>query len=165
MEPLLEALVHEDMWIRSGAALALGNIGDQRAVEPLIEALDDKEDWVSGRAAEALGLYDDKRVKKLLEDWRAAQEAAEEARKAGLEAHKAEMRKRGGSSFCARCQAAKDWWSRNVLAGSGLNIVSMEDLSAGAKPHDFGGVCTECRDGFCMDHADDGKCPFCGRQF
>jgi len=38
-EPLIAALAHEDMGVRSGAAKALGRLGDERAIEPLIAGL------------------------------------------------------------------------------------------------------------------------------
>ncbi|MBU4483100.1 MAG: HEAT repeat domain-containing protein [Actinobacteria bacterium] len=37
------------------AAVALGNIGDKRAVEPLTEALKDVDEYVRSSAKEALG--------------------------------------------------------------------------------------------------------------
>ena len=36
VEPLITALSDEDMYVRMAAALALGEIDDERAVEPLI---------------------------------------------------------------------------------------------------------------------------------
>ena len=48
--------------VRSGAAEALGKIGDARAVEPLIQALKDRDYDVRGKAAEALGKIGDARA-------------------------------------------------------------------------------------------------------
>lgn len=62
VEPLIEALDHEDRFIRSYSALSLGKIGDIRAVDPLIEALDD-EDWtVRNSAVTSLALIGDPRA-------------------------------------------------------------------------------------------------------
>ena len=43
VERLIEALKDENKYVRWGAAGALGELGDVRAVEPLIEALKDKD--------------------------------------------------------------------------------------------------------------------------
>ncbi|HUQ02094.1 MAG TPA: HEAT repeat domain-containing protein [Kofleriaceae bacterium] len=50
--PLL-GLLEREPWVRVGAAQALGEIGDVRAVEPLAKLLDDEDTWMI--AAEALG--------------------------------------------------------------------------------------------------------------
>ena len=55
VESLIKALNDEDWHVRSGAAEALGEIGDRRAVEPLIEALKDEDGGVRKDAADALG--------------------------------------------------------------------------------------------------------------
>jgi HEAT repeat protein len=56
VEALLENLRHEANGVRSDAAEALGQIGDQRAVNPLIKALDDSAAGVREKAATPLGL-------------------------------------------------------------------------------------------------------------
>ena len=53
IEPLINALKHENLSVREGAAWALGQLGDTRAVEPLILALRSRHTRRS--AAEALG--------------------------------------------------------------------------------------------------------------
>lgn len=50
---LIKALKHKDKWVRSGAADALGTIGDNRAVEPLTKALKDEDGDVQKAAATA----------------------------------------------------------------------------------------------------------------
>jgi len=53
--------------VQQKAALALGKIGDSRAVEPLIWALRDKNEPVRRCAAEALGkIKDDRAVEPLI---------------------------------------------------------------------------------------------------
>ena len=60
IEPLIDILKHDrDAWIREYSALALGRIGDKRALEPLIEALDDVFHTVRMRAAISLGKLGD----------------------------------------------------------------------------------------------------------
>ena len=54
-EPLITALKDKDISIRIGAARALGEIEDNRALEPLIVALKDENASVRMWAAEALG--------------------------------------------------------------------------------------------------------------
>ncbi|MBZ0237269.1 MAG: HEAT repeat domain-containing protein, partial [Deltaproteobacteria bacterium] len=51
--PPLLGLLQRDAWLRLGAAQALGEIGDVRAVEPLARLLEDEDSWMI--AAEALG--------------------------------------------------------------------------------------------------------------
>lgn len=51
---LTKALKHKGEYFRQQAAIALGNIGDTRAVEPLLETLRDKSKYVQKGAAEAL---------------------------------------------------------------------------------------------------------------
>jgi len=54
VERLIRALRDENRYVRWGAAGALGELGDARAVQPLVEALKD-EDWnVREKAAWAL---------------------------------------------------------------------------------------------------------------
>ena len=54
IEPLIKALKNKDTLIRSGAAKALGKIGDKRAIESLTEALKYGDIFVRSAAAEAL---------------------------------------------------------------------------------------------------------------
>ena len=60
VEPLLEAL--EDLRLRWGAIVALGDIGDARAVEHIIPLLDDRDPLIKGAAAIALGKIGDSRA-------------------------------------------------------------------------------------------------------
>lgn len=62
VEPLIVALKDQDPYLRSGAAEALGKIGDARAVCPLITALNDEDLFVRRHAAYALGLIGDMRA-------------------------------------------------------------------------------------------------------
>jgi len=55
VEPLLTALKDENDNMRQGAAMALGEIKDSRALEPLTETLRDKSSFVGSEAALALG--------------------------------------------------------------------------------------------------------------
>jgi len=59
---LIAALKSENWLIRGKAALALGEIKDQRAVLPLIAALKDEDGSVRSAAAEALGEIKDRRA-------------------------------------------------------------------------------------------------------
>lgn len=52
--PLIGALKHENIYVRSSAAKALAKIRDERAIKPLIEALQDSERGIAADAAEAL---------------------------------------------------------------------------------------------------------------
>ena len=56
VEPLISALEHPDGDVRWKAAIALGEIGDQRAIEPLIRQLSDTDRFVKSRVAHALGM-------------------------------------------------------------------------------------------------------------
>jgi len=62
IEQLIEALGDEDSNVREKTAMALGQIGDARAVEPLIEVLWDKDISVRWCAAAALGIIGDSRA-------------------------------------------------------------------------------------------------------
>lgn len=63
VEPLIVALrENSNTIVRYEAAIALGEIGDKRAVEPLIVALGDEKDKVRRVAAIALGEIGDKRA-------------------------------------------------------------------------------------------------------
>lgn len=61
VEGLIRVLMEEKS-NRNSVALALGNIGDERAVEPLIQALKDKNAGVRRVVADALGKIKDERV-------------------------------------------------------------------------------------------------------
>jgi 3-methyladenine DNA glycosylase AlkD len=54
VERLVQALNDENKYVRWGAAGALGEMEDKRAVEPLMEALKDKDYDVQMKAAWAL---------------------------------------------------------------------------------------------------------------
>jgi HEAT repeat protein len=56
VEPLISTLQHPDGDVRWKAAVALGEIGDPRAIEPLIAQLSDTDRFVKSRAAQALGM-------------------------------------------------------------------------------------------------------------
>jgi len=58
--PLTDALKNEDPDIRTGAAFALGKIGDERAKESLTRALNDKNQKVQWYAKRALQRLDSK---------------------------------------------------------------------------------------------------------
>lgn len=61
-DPLLEALQHEDKWVRRGAAAALGEVRTEWALESLRQALLDPERVVREQAAYALGSLGDRRA-------------------------------------------------------------------------------------------------------
>ena len=74
---LIEGLEHRNILVRAGAATALGEIGDKRAVMPLIKALEDEDYNVQGWAAGALGKIGDRRaVKPLVKLLKASEEVA-----------------------------------------------------------------------------------------
>ncbi|RKY41050.1 MAG: hypothetical protein DRP85_07295, partial [Candidatus Makaraimicrobium thalassicum] len=88
--PITKVLLNDGVDIyRREAAVALGNIGDKRAVEALIEALKDENDEVRRYAARALGKISDERAAEPLvqalkdEDLRVRESAAEALRKIG----------------------------------------------------------------------------------
>jgi HEAT repeat protein len=56
VEPLIGVLQHPDSDVRWNAAIALGEIGDPRAVAPLIRQLSDTDRFVKSRVAHALGM-------------------------------------------------------------------------------------------------------------
>ena len=60
VERLIQALKDENKYVRWGAAGALGEMGDERAVEPLIEALEDKDSSVRDVVVWALEKIGDK---------------------------------------------------------------------------------------------------------
>ncbi|MGQ3684302.1 MAG: HEAT repeat domain-containing protein [Candidatus Loosdrechtia sp.] len=55
MGALIEALKDKDSWVRWNAAVALGEIGDVRAVDALIQAFKDEDSRARERTANALG--------------------------------------------------------------------------------------------------------------
>lgn len=59
VDALISALSNSNPSVREFAALALGKIGDRRAIKPLIDLLSDQEKRVCMRAAEALGIIGD----------------------------------------------------------------------------------------------------------
>ena len=54
--------LHDSWTVRRAIVIALGNLGDARAVAPLVAALRDDRKWVRGYAAEALGKLGDARA-------------------------------------------------------------------------------------------------------
>lgn len=62
IDGLTRALDDERASVRREAAIALGRIGDARAVEPLIQTLKDQYDYVRREAAYALGIIGDARA-------------------------------------------------------------------------------------------------------
>src|SRR6266851_4669273 len=54
-EPLIEALAHEDKWVRAGAVALLGDFHPDKAVEHLIACLQDRQPIVVANAIRALG--------------------------------------------------------------------------------------------------------------
>ncbi len=66
MKTLIGALQHHDDDVRWKAAIALGEIGDPRAVGPLIALLCDEDRFVKGRSAHALGLIGEVAVDPLI---------------------------------------------------------------------------------------------------
>ena len=52
-------------WVRAEAALALGQLGDVRAIEPLIEVLKDSDESVRSKAVGALSNFSGSRVVEL----------------------------------------------------------------------------------------------------
>ena len=61
VEPLIRALKEEDSHTRYNAVIALGRIGDVRAVGPLTRALDDTFECVWRAAEQALQRIEEKR--------------------------------------------------------------------------------------------------------
>jgi len=64
VEPLVKALNHKNFDVRRGAAEALGDIGDTRAVEPLIAVVNNSFEYstVRGEAIKALAKMGDTRA-------------------------------------------------------------------------------------------------------
>ena len=81
--PITQTYEAKSSWARVGAAYALGEIGDKRAIEPLIQTLKDEDSKIRSSVAEALGKIDDERVVEpliqLLKDeaWAVRRKAAE----------------------------------------------------------------------------------------
>lgn len=65
---LIDALEHKKVRVRRGAAYALGNIKDKRAVDPLIKLLRDRNKYVRRSAVSALGKIRDKKAIKPLKE-------------------------------------------------------------------------------------------------
>ena len=85
-ESAVEPLIHALKSKCGNAALALGKIGDKRAVEPLIRALNDEKRYVRECAAEALGeLRDERAIKPLTRVLNDEDEQVREAAKNALE--------------------------------------------------------------------------------
>ena len=68
VEPLIQALEDENLFVRWGAASALGLIGDTRAVNPLVQVLNDKKKIVGVAAKDALERLD--KLKEVEEKYR-----------------------------------------------------------------------------------------------
>ena len=68
VEGLIEALDSNDVVTRQDAAMALAEVGDERAVPALIEALEDEDEFVRALAANALGEIGDERAVEPLRD-------------------------------------------------------------------------------------------------
>ncbi len=66
LKGLLKALEYRDLDIRNKAAIALGEMGDERAVEPLVATLNDENIHVRNNAAKALEKIGKPSVKTLL---------------------------------------------------------------------------------------------------
>ncbi len=66
-----------------------------------------------------------------------------------------------GSDHCPRCSAGLQWFSSKVLRGSGVPVDGLESIDN--CPDDFAGACTDCRDGFCLEHAPNYCCPKCSK--
>jgi len=74
----------QDNNLRSKAAQALGNTGNQKSIEPLIEALKDSNEWVRVDAVDALGTFESQDViKPLIETLK---DSSEEVRKHAVDA-------------------------------------------------------------------------------
>jgi HEAT repeat protein len=54
IEPLIDALQHNDEYVRAGTAAVLGKIGDTRAIDPLMALLSDEHSLVWQEAAQAV---------------------------------------------------------------------------------------------------------------
>jgi HEAT repeat protein len=91
IEPLIEALGHEDADIREQAVETLGKIRDSRAIAYLVRALEDDDWFVREKAAEALGRIRSRRAVDPLvqvlqdDDWFVREKAAEALGKIGDE--------------------------------------------------------------------------------
>jgi HEAT repeat protein len=55
VDPLIASLKSGQWYVREGASVALGNIGEVRAIEPLLELLSDKNRSVTEAAKKAIG--------------------------------------------------------------------------------------------------------------
>lgn len=111
--PLIEALQNESNHplIRGGAALALGEIGDHRALGSLLQALKDNHSVIRGKAADALDLMqwkpeeDSARFDYFIakRKWKELSESGEAAVESLIESMKdddPEIRKESASTLC-----------------------------------------------------------------
>lgn len=64
MEPLIQSVNDQDWYVRWGAADALGNIGEKRALEPLEKLVSDKDEYVRHAAIEAIAKIKNKNSEK-----------------------------------------------------------------------------------------------------
>ena len=62
-DSLIQSLKNTDWYVRWGAADALGNIGDERALVYLRKMLEDKDEYVRRAADEAIAKIEAKREK------------------------------------------------------------------------------------------------------
>lgn len=69
VDPLVEALRHEDSEVRCHAAWVLGKLGYQAGIGPLITALKDKDPQVCKRAAQALKQITDQNFGEDASEW------------------------------------------------------------------------------------------------
>jgi len=171
VEPLIEAIeiqARSDGQVCAWAAEALGEIADKRAVVPLMNLYQRsstfnswEREYAAEAAIKALGRIHDSRSDDLISAYyheKRIKRDEEKKRKEQIEEQrKEEERLRAGSKKCPRCAAVLEWWSKSTLARVWTNTGM-----PGVRPQSFAGVCTTCRDGFCLDHSDEGKCPFCG---
>jgi len=112
VEKLIRELRDKDWRVRWDAALALREIGDERAVEPLINALRDGYSEVCRAAAEALGKIGDKKaIEPLIIALRSLfvrYAAIEALKKIEPEWHKTEVAKKQVPEFVKILVKAKD---------------------------------------------------------
>lgn len=148
VESIIRYLDSDDSNVKLNAIKTLGRIGDSKAIDPLIELLVDKNKRIRAKVVEALENFNDKK----------AQEKIKQIRKVEEEIA-SRLRLVAGSDRCVRCEQAKSYWTRKIIAKSGMQVQGLTTVSM---PNDFAGVCTKCQDGFCKKHAPSNECPFCG---
>jgi HEAT repeat protein len=133
---------------RSWYAVAWGAYDDaveegEAAVPALEKALREKE--TRGKAEEALLTIAAKFNLSSVQDM--------------IETTRNKRKQASGSRNCAQCANGLQWWSETlILLESGHSV-----FSGPWRPRHFSGACTNCRDGFCSEHAEEGRCPFCGK--